>query len=198
MATQLRKLQGFIWYWEGSVGLLGTRPVCVPRFFDYRKWPSLSLHDLPWVPTGRFKQLLNKEGRGYETREKQSRAALGQDSISPSMDTHKNIFELFFWNWNPLQVGEVNDKLCTTQELPDVQVGFREGRGIRDQIANIHWIIEKAREFQKNIYFWFIDYAKVFDYVDHHKLWKILETDGNNRPLDLPPEKSVCRSWSNS
>ena len=52
----------------------------------------------------------------------------------------------------------------------------------------------KKQEFQKNIYFWFIDYAKVFDYVDHHKLWKILETDGNNRPPDLPPEKSVCRS----
>ena len=60
-------------------------------------------------------------------------------------------------------------------ELPDVQAGFRKGRGTRDQIANIHWIIEKAREFQKNIYFCFIDYAKAFDYVDHNKLWKILQ-----------------------
>ena len=60
-------------------------------------------------------------------------------------------------------------------ELPDVQHGFRKGRGTRDQIANIHWIIEKAREFQKNIYFCFIDYAKAFDYVDHNKLWKILK-----------------------
>ena len=60
-------------------------------------------------------------------------------------------------------------------ELPDVQAGFRKGRGTRDQIANIHWIIEKAREFHKNIYFCFTDYAKVFDYVDHHKLWKILK-----------------------
>ena len=58
-------------------------------------------------------------------------------------------------------------------ELPDVQAGFRKGRGTRDQIANIRWIIEKAREFQKNIYFCFIDYAKAFDYVDHSKLWKI-------------------------
>ena len=66
-----------------------------------------------------------------------------------------------------------------------------------DQNANICWIIEKAREFQKNIYFCFIDYAKAFDCVDHHKLWKILG-DGNNRPPDLPPEKSVCRSGSNS
>ena len=59
-------------------------------------------------------------------------------------------------------------------ELPDVQAGFRKGRGIRDQIADLHWIIEKAREFQKNIYFCFIDYAKAIDYVDHNKLWTIL------------------------
>ena len=61
------------------------------------------------------------------------------------------------------------------RELLDVQVGFRKGRGIRDQIANIHWIIKKARDFQKNIYFYFIDYAKAFDCVDHNKLWKILK-----------------------
>ena len=63
-------------------------------------------------------------------------------------------------------------------ELPDVQAGFRKGRGIRDQIANIRWIIEKAREFQKNIYFCFIDCAKAFDCVDHSKLWKILKEMG--------------------
>ena len=63
-------------------------------------------------------------------------------------------------------------------ELPDVQVGFRKGRGTRDQIANIHWIIKKAREFQKSIYFCFIDYAKAFDCVDHSKLWKILKEIG--------------------
>ena len=63
-------------------------------------------------------------------------------------------------------------------ELPDVQAGFRKGRGTRDQIANIRWIIEKAREFQKNIYFCFIDYAKAFDCVDHNKLWKILKEMG--------------------
>ena len=61
------------------------------------------------------------------------------------------------------------------RELPDVQAGFRKGRGTRDQIANIHWIMEKTREFQKNIYFCFIDYAKAFDYVDHYKVWKILK-----------------------
>ena len=64
------------------------------------------------------------------------------------------------------------------RECPDVQAGFRKGRGIRDQIANICWIIQKAKEFQKNIYFCFIDYAKAFDCVDHNKLWKILKETG--------------------
>ena len=81
-------------------------------------------------------------------------------------------------------------------ELPDVQAGFRKGRGTRGQIANICWIIKKAREFQKNIYFCFIDYAKAFDYVDHNKL-ENSEKDGNTRPPVLPLEKSVCRSGSN-
>ena len=160
--------------------------------------------------------------------------------------------------------------IYVNQELPDVQAGFRKGRGARDQIANIHWIIEKAREFQENIYFCFIDYTKAFDFVDHNKLQKILqevgipdyviclprnlyagqeatvrtrrtrnqianirwiiekarefqkniyfcfidyakaldcvdhnklensERDGNTRSPDLPLEKSVCRSGSNS
>ena len=83
------------------------------------------------------------------------------------------------------------------RELPDVQGGFRKGRGIRDQIANIRWIIEKARQFQKNVYFCFIDYAKAFDCVDHNKL-ENSERSGNTRPPDLPLEKLVCRSGSNS
>ena len=83
------------------------------------------------------------------------------------------------------------------RELPDVQAGFRKGRGTRDQIANICWIIEKVREFEKNIYFCFIDYAKAFDCVDHNKL-ENSERDGNAKPPDLPLEKSVCRSGSNS
>ena len=82
-------------------------------------------------------------------------------------------------------------------ELPDVQAGFRKGRGTRDQIANICWIIEKAREFQKNMYFCFIDYAKAYDCVAHNKL-ENSERDGNTRPPYLPPEKSVCTSRSNS
>ena len=82
-------------------------------------------------------------------------------------------------------------------ELPEVQAGFRKDRGTRNQIGNICWIMETARESQKNIYFCFIDYAKAFDCVDHNIL-HISERDGNNRPPDLPPEKSICRSRSNS
>ena len=83
------------------------------------------------------------------------------------------------------------------RELPDVQAGFRNGRGTRDQIANIRWIMEKAREFQKSIYFCFIDYAKAFDCVNHNKLENSLR-DGNTRPPDMPLEKSVCRLRNNS
>ena len=82
-------------------------------------------------------------------------------------------------------------------KLPNIQAGFRKGRGTRDQIANIRWIMEKAREFQKNNYFCFIDYAKAFDYVHHNKL-ENSERDGNTRPPDLPLEKTICRSGSNS
>ena len=81
-------------------------------------------------------------------------------------------------------------------ELPDVQAGFRKGRGTRDQIANICWIIKKAREFQKNIYFCFIDNAEAFDCVDHNKL-ESSERDGNTRLPYLPPEKPECGSGSN-
>ena len=82
-------------------------------------------------------------------------------------------------------------------ELPDVLAGFKKGRGTKDQIANIHWIIEKAREFQKNIYFCFIDYTKAFDCVDHNKL-ENSRRDQNTRPPYLPPEKPVCRSRNNN
>ena len=96
-----------------------------------------------------------------------------------------------------LKILQARFQQYVNRKLPDVQAGFIKGRGTRDQIANIHWIINKAREFQKNIYFCFIDYAKAFDYVDHNKL-ENSERDGNTRPPDLPLEKSVCRSGSNS
>ena len=93
-----------------------------------------------------------------------------------------------------LKILQVRLQQYMNWEFPDVQAGFRKGRGTRDQIANICWIIKKAREFQKNIYFCFIDYA--FDCVDHNKL-EDSERDGNIRPPDLPLEKSVYRSRSN-
>ena len=93
-----------------------------------------------------------------------------------------------------LKVLQARLQQYVNRELPDVQVGFRKGR---DQIANICWIIEKAREFQENIYFCFVDYAESFDCVDHNKL-ENSERDGNTRPPDLPLEKPVCKSRSNS
>ena len=96
-----------------------------------------------------------------------------------------------------LKILQANLQRYVNHELPDVQAGFRQGRGTRDQIANICWIIEKAREFQKNIYFCFVDYAKAFDCVDHKKL-ENSERDGNTRPPDLPLEKPIYRSRSSS
>ena len=97
-----------------------------------------------------------------------------------------------------LKILQVKLQQSMNREPPDIQAGFRKGRGTREQIVNIHWIIEKAREFQKNIYFCFIGYAKAVDCVDHNKLWKILKRDGNIRPPYLSHEKSVCRSGGNS
>ena len=82
-------------------------------------------------------------------------------------------------------------------ELPDVQAGFRKGRGMRDQIANIHWIIETAKELQKKIYFCFTEYAKTFLYGSQQTVGNS-SRDGNTRPPDLPLEKPVCRSGGNS
>ena len=89
-----------------------------------------------------------------------------------------------------LKILQVRLQQYVNCELPDVQAGFRKGRGTRDQIANIHWIIEKARQLQKNIYFCFIDYAKAFDYVDHNKLWEILQVM-EIRPPNLALKKSA-------
>ena len=90
-----------------------------------------------------------------------------------------------------LKIIQARLQLYVNCELPDVQAGFMKGRGTRGQIVNIRWIIKKVREFQKNTYFYFINYAKTFKYVDGNKLWTILKEKGIP---DLPPEKSVCRS----
>ena len=103
-----------------------------------------------------------------------------------------------------LKIPQARLQQYVNRELPDVQAGFRKGKGTRDQIANIHWIIEKARELQKNIYFCFINYAKAFDCVDHNKVWKILKEMGIPDHLtcllrSLPLEKPAgSRSGSNS
>ena len=89
-----------------------------------------------------------------------------------------------------LKILQVRLQQYVNCELPDVQAGFRKGRGTRDEIANTHWIFKKAREFQKNIHFCFIDYAKAFDCVDHKKLWKILQEMGT--PNHLPTSWEIC------
>ena len=96
-----------------------------------------------------------------------------------------------------LKILQARLQLYVNWELPDVQVGFQRGRGTRDQIANTSWITEKAREFQKNIYFCFIDYAKAFDWVHHNKLWKILKR-WEYQTVSPPPKKPICRSRSNN
>ena len=96
-----------------------------------------------------------------------------------------------------LKILQAKLKQSMNHQPPVVQARFRKGRRTRDQIANIHWIMENAREFQKSIYFCFIDYVKAFDCVDHNITVENSERDGNTRPPDLPPEKSVCRSRSN-
>ena len=96
-----------------------------------------------------------------------------------------------------LKILQARFQQYVNRELPNVQDGLIKGRGTRDQIANIHWIMEKAREFQKNIYFCFIDYAKAFDCVGHNKL-ENSEKDENTRPPDLPLGKPICRSGRNS
>ena len=96
-----------------------------------------------------------------------------------------------------LKILQARFQQYVNRELPNVQAGFRKGRGTRDQIANIHWIIEKAREFQKNIYFWFIDYAKAFDCVDHNKLWKFASRQWNSSPSanqDLSDDQGPAHS----
>ena len=97
-----------------------------------------------------------------------------------------------------LKILQVRLQQYVSHELPDVQAGFVKGRGTRDQIANICWIIKKVKEFQKNIYFCFIDYTKAFDCVDSNKLWKILKEMGILDHRNLFPKKLVCGTRSNS
>ena len=94
-----------------------------------------------------------------------------------------------------LKILQARPQQYMNRELPDVQAGFRKGRGTRDQFANIRWIIKKAREFQKSIYFCFIDYAKAFDFVDHNKLWKILKDLALCNKHSCTPRVSIHQYW---
>ena len=134
-----------------------------------------------------------------------SAVAIGQLKVSihynPQERQCQRMFKLphnctHFTHWQSnARIFQTRLQQYVNRELPDVQAGFRKGRGTRDQIANICWIIEKAREFQKNIYFCFIDYTKV---CRSQQTVGNSERDGNTRPPDLPLEKSVCKSRSNS
>ena len=136
-----------------------------------------------------------------------SAVATGLEKVSfhsnPKERQCQRMFKLLH-NWTHLTRSKVMLKILQARlqqymnhECPDIQAGFRKCKGTRDQIASIRWIMEKAREFQKNIDFCFIDYAKAFDCVDHNKL-ENSERDGNTRPPDLPLEKPICRSRRNS
>ena len=127
---------------------------------------------------------------------KNSAVATGQEKVS----FHSNPNEIAFISHASkvmLKILQARLQSYVNRELQDVQAGFRKGRRTKDQIANIIWTIKKARQFQKNIYICFIEYAKAFDCVDHNKL-ENSERDVNTRPPDLPLEKPVFRSGSNS
>ena len=145
-------------------------------------------------------QYASKSGKlsdGHRTGKGQFSFQSQRKAMPKKCSNYHTVVLISYANTVMLKILQARLQQYVNYELVDVQARFRKGRGTRDQTANIHWIIEKAREFQKNIYFFFIDYAKAFDYVGHNKLWKIL-TDGNTTPPDLPHEKSVWRSRSNS
>ena len=124
---------------------------------------------------------VTKSGRlssGHRTEKSQASSQFSRIVQTKECSNHQTIALISQASKVMLKILHARLQYYANQELPDVKAGFRKGRGTRDQIANICWIIEKAREFQKNIYFCFIDYAKAFDYVDQNKLWKILREMG--------------------
>ena len=121
-----------------------------------------------------------------------------QRKARPQCSQHRTITLISHTSKVMLKILQAKLQQYMNHEIPDVQAGFRKGRGTRDQIANIPWIMEKAREFQKNIYSCFIDYAKAFDSVDHNKLWKILQEMWIPDVNTQLPGKSACRSKWNS
>ena len=126
-----------------------------------------SLLRVPWTDRRSNQSILKEINPEYTLEGLMLKLKL--QSFGPLMQTASKVM---------LKILQARLQQYVNHELPDVQAAFRKGRGTRDQITNVHWIMEKAREFQKNIYFCFIDYAKAFDCVDHNKLWKILQEMG--------------------
>ena len=153
------------------------------------------------LPSSRFCiHYVNKSVRlssGHRTGKGQSSSQTPGRGVPKNMPT---IGQLYSSHASNIMLKSLHARLqhYGNQELADVQDGFRKGRGTRHQIAKIHWIIEKAREFQKNIYLCFIDYTKTFDCSDHNTLWKALKAMGVTRPSYLSPKKPVWRSKSSS
>ena len=150
-----------------------------------------------WKCCTQYASIFGKPSSGHRTEKGQFFFPIPKKGNAKECSNYRTIALISHASKVMLKILQARLQQYMNGELPDIQAGFRKGRGTRDQIANIRWIIKKAREFQKNIYFCFIDYAKAFDCADHNKL-ENSERDGNARPPDLPLEKPVCRSGSNS
>ena len=143
---------------------------------------------------------VSKSGRpssGHRTGKCWSSSQSPRRVVPKNVLTHQTVVLISHASKVMLKILHTRLQQYVNQELPDVQAGFRKGRVTRDQIANTRLIIEKAREFQENIYLCFINYTKAFDCVDHNKLWKALKEMGIPDPSSLSPEKAFCMSWSN-
>ena len=180
-----------MWAWESISTNKASGGDGVPgELFQIRKDDAVKVLHSIWQVIWKTQQWPQNSKRSVFTpKPKNGNAKKGSNYHTISLISHASQVILKVFQWRLQQ--------CVNLELPDVQAGYRKGRGIRDKIAKIHWIMEKEREFHKNIYFCFIDYAKAFDCVDHRKL-ENFERDGNTRPPDLPLEKPLCRSGSNS
>ena len=150
-----------------------------------------------WKCCIQYASKFGKFSSGHRTGEGQFSFQSQRKAMPKDPQTTRTIVLISHASKVMLKILQIRLQQYVNWELPDVQAGFRKGRGTRDQTVNIRWIIKKAREFQESIYFCFIDYAKAFDCVDHNKLGNS-SRDENTRPPYLPPEKAVCTSRSNT
>ena len=152
---------------------------------------------MPWKCCTQYASKFGKLSSGHRTGKGQFSFQSQRKAMPQNAQNYRTIAFISHASKVMLKILQARLQQYGKRELPDVQAGFQKGRGTRDQIASIHWIIEKAREFQKNIYFCFIDYAKAFDCVGHNKLWKILKEMGIPDHL-ICLLRNLCRSGSNS